>query len=176
VRAWVREQRWVLWQGRFLGVALGSPVLRLATVSGARRICACAMNCRLCPGALCLRVVFDFGSFRVRGSRRADGGSARGRMAAPEPPAEHEAAYYAQPQPQPVARPTEASTKPGAVHNRGHRPTRRVQPCLARRASALGVCHLPGLDSSRPWLCTTADLRKRLLWPAPKRCGLPGAI
>jgi hypothetical protein len=74
------------------------------------------MNCRLCPGALCLRVVFDFGSFRVRGSRRADGGSARGRMAAPEPPAEHEAAYYAQPQPQPVARPTtEASTKPGAV-------------------------------------------------------------
>src|SRR5437879_8552078 len=71
------------------------------------------MNCRLCPGALCLRVVFDFGSFRVRGSRRADGGSARGRMAAPEPPAEHDAAYYAQPQPQPVARPTtEASTTP----------------------------------------------------------------
>ena len=119
VRAWVREQRWVLWQGRFLGVALGSPVLRLATVSGAWRICACAMNCRLCPGALCLRVVFDFGSFRVRGSRRADGGSARGRMAAPEPPAEHEAAYYAKPQPQPVARPTtEASTKPGAVQSR----------------------------------------------------------
>jgi len=31
-------------------------------------------------------------------------------------------------------------------------------------------------DSSRSWLCTTADLRKRLLWPAPQRCGLPGRL
>lgn len=63
--------------GAILRTYIRYPVLRLAAVSGARRICARAMNCRLCPFALRLRVVFDFGSFRVRGSRRADGGSAR---------------------------------------------------------------------------------------------------
>ncbi len=35
---------------------------------------------------------------------------------------------------------------------------------------------LVSLDSSRSWLFITADVRKRLMWPAPKRCGLAGLL
>src|SRR4029077_8683977 len=60
--------------------------LCLATVSGAWRICACAMNCRLCPGAICCVLCLILGLFASVGRGERTAGALAAGWPPPSPP------------------------------------------------------------------------------------------